>query len=224
MGLFKRMRDISMAQLNHLLDKAEDPVKMLDQYMRDMEEDIAEAEKSVAKQIALEKKLHQQLAEAREMVEKRQAQAVQALEQEKEDLARRALEDKKRHQAKVDDLEGQWQVAKTNADQLKDQLQQMKDEYETLKGKKQTLQARAEAAKAQKTINQAFSGLGTGSARKGFDKMEEKVLQLESEAEASNELRAGSTSLDKELESLGATDVDRELAELRAKLKSKKEE
>ncbi len=224
MGLFSRMRDISMSQLNHLLDKAEDPVKMLEQYMADMEEDIVEAEKSVAKQIALEKKMHRQLTEAEEMVGKRQTQAMQALEQENEDLARKALEDKKRHQSKADDLQAQWQVAKENADKLKGQLQQMKDEYETLKGKKQTLQARAEAAKAQKNINQAFSGIGSGSARKGFDKMEEKVMTLESEAEASNELRSGSTSLDKELDSLGGSDVDNELAALKAKLKSKKEE
>lgn len=222
MSLFRRMRDISMSQLNHLLDKAEDPIKMLDQYLKDMEEDIGDAERSVAKQIALEKRLNQQLSDATEMVEKRQEQALQGLEQGKEDLARRALEDKQRHQSKADDLQGQWQTAKVNADKLKEQLLQMKDEYETLKGKKQTLQARAEAAKAQKSIHQAFSGMGSGNARKGFDKMEDKVLELESEAEASGEMRSGSTSLDDELDSLGDSDVDRELAELKAKLKGDK--
>ena len=71
---------------------------MLNQFIRDMEEDIRDAESAVAKQIAIEKKFKQQYEEAEEMVNKREEQAMQALEQENEDLARRALEDKKEHQ------------------------------------------------------------------------------------------------------------------------------
>lgn len=221
MSIFQRMRDITMSNLNALLDKAEDPVKLLDQYLTDMEQEISQAETGVAKQIALVKKLEKQLNEAQEMAAKREEQAMQALEKGKEELAKRALEDKKLHVQKVNDLQGQCDNAHQIADNLRHQLSEMKTEYENLKAKKETLQARAEAAKAQQTINQAFSGFGNNNAREGFDKMEEKVLDLESQAEASFELRDNSGDLDKELESLGTSDVDDELARLKEKMANK---
>lgn len=221
MSLFKRIRDVTLANINSLIDKAEDPVKMLDQYLRDMEDDIADAETGVAKQIALEKRLKQQVDEAREMVTKREQQAVLALESDKEDLARRALEEKQTYEAKVKDLESQWVKARTTADSLRDQLREMKSEYEKLKAKKDTMVARAEAARAQKKIQEAFSGLGSSTAREGFDRMEEKVLQLEAEAEAAGEMRAGETNLDRELAELTKPDVEAELAALKARVQKK---
>ncbi|WP_028551100.1 PspA/IM30 family protein [Paenibacillus sp. UNC451MF] len=224
MGIFKRLRDMTMASINDLLDKAEDPVKMLNQFLRDMEEDINEAEVAVAKQIAVEKKFKQQYEEAFEMVQKREEQALKALEQGNEDLARRALQDKKEHQTRYDEMKNQYDIAKGNADRLRNQLQEMKDEFGKMKNKKDLLVARAEAAKAQKQINQAMSGFGTDNAAKGFDRMSERVLQMEAEAEASNELRSKNRSLDDELDQLGKNDgVDDELAALRAKLQAKKQ-
>lgn len=225
MGIFKRLRDLTMASINDLLDKAEDPVKMLNQFLRDMEEDIQEAESGVAKQIAIEMKFKQQFEEAEELVQKRGEQAMRALEQGNEDLARRALEDKKEHQARYDELKNQYSIAKTNADQLRSQLSEMKDEYNKMKNKKDLLIARAEAAKAQKQINQAMSGFSTDSASKGFDRMSEKVLQMEAEAKASGELRNSNKSLDDELDSLGKSGgVEDELAILKAQLAAKKEQ
>jgi phage shock protein A len=225
MGIFKRLRDLTMASVNDLLDKAEDPVKMLNQFLRDMEEDIQEAESAVAKQIAIEMKFKQQYEEAEEMVQKRTEQAMKALEQGNEDLARRALEDKKEHQARYDEMKRQYDVAKGNADQLRSQLSEMKDEYNKMKNKKDLLIARAEAAKAQKQINQAMSGFGTDNAAKGFDRMTDKVLQMEAEAKASGELRGTKKNLDDELDSLGKSDgVDDELAILKAQLAAKKQQ
>jgi len=225
MGIFKRLRDLTMASINDLLDKAEDPVKMLNQFLRDMEEDIQEAESAVAKQIAIEMKFKQQTEEAEEMVQKRSEQAMKALEQGNEDLARRALEDKKEHQIRYDTMKQQYDVAKTNADQLRRQLAEMKDEFGKLKNKKDLLIARAEAAKAQKQINQAMSGFGTDNGAKGFDRMSEKVLQMEAEAKASGELRGKNKSLDDELDSLDKSGgVEDELAMLKAQMAAKKQQ
>ena len=225
MGIFKRLRDMTMASVNDLLDKAEDPIKMLNQFLRDMEEDIMEAESAVAKQIAIEKKFKLQFEESEEMVTKRTEQAMKALESGNEDLARRALEDKKEHQARYDELKRQYDLAKTNADQLRSQLTEMKDEFNKMKNKKDLLIARAETAKAQKQINQAMSGFGTDNAAKGFDRMSEKVLQMEAEAQASGEIRAKNRSLDDELDGLGGSSsgIDDELAAMKAKLAEKKQ-
>lgn len=222
MSIFKRIRDISAASINDLIDKAEDPVKMLNQYLRDMEDDIADAEISVARQIAIEKKFKHQFEESQEMVDKRAEQAMKALESGNEDLAKRALQDKKQHQEKADEFNTQHDNAKTNADQLRKQLLEMKDEFEKMKNKKDILVARAETAKAQKKINQTMSGFGKDSGAKGFERMSEKVLQMESEAEASADLKNSSRSLDNELDALGDDDVDDDLAALKAQMAAKK--
>ncbi|MGZ6525361.1 MAG: PspA/IM30 family protein, partial [Tumebacillaceae bacterium] len=107
-------------------------------------------------------------------------------------------------------------------DNLRGKLSEMKDQFGQMKNKRDTLKARAEAAKAQKQINQVMSGFGTDNAAKGFDRMEERVLQLEAEAEASNEIHGSSRSLDdefKELNKNNTSEIDAELEALRAKLK-----
>lgn len=226
MGIFKRLRDLTMASINDLLDKAEDPVKMLNQFLRDMEEDILEAEAAVAKQIAIEKKFKQQADEAEDMVNRRGEQAMKALEQGNEELARKALQDKKEHQARYDEFKRQYDIAKANADQLRSQLSEMKDEFGKMKNKKDLLVARAESAKAQKQINQTMSGFGKDNAAKGFDRMTEKVMQLEAEAEASKDIRSSSRTLDDELDALdkNGSGVEDELAALKAQLAAKKQQ
>ncbi|MDI3328546.1 MAG: PspA/IM30 family protein [Alicyclobacillaceae bacterium] len=219
MGLFKRLRDISLANINALLDKVEDPVKLLDQYLRDMEEDLREAEEAVAKAIAVEKKLKAQYEEARSLAEKRAKQAEEAVLAGKDDLARRALADKREQEAKARDLQQQYEAAKQNADALREKLAEMKEEIDKMKNKRDTLVARAEAAKAQKGINQVLSGIGTDGAVRDFQRMEEKVLQLEAEAEASGEIYRRERSLDDELRDLRRdADVEEELAALKARL------
>ncbi|MBX6395132.1 MAG: PspA/IM30 family protein [Alicyclobacillaceae bacterium] len=219
MGLFKRLRDISLANLNALLDKVEDPVKLLDQYLRDMEEDLREAEEAVAAAIAVEKKLKAQYEEAQSLVEKRAKQAEEAVLAGKDDLARRALADKKEQETKAREFQQQYEAAKRNADALREKLAEMKEEIAKLKNKRDTLVARAQAAKAQKEINRAMSGIGIDNSARGFQRMEEKVLQLEAEAEATGELYQKERSLDEEFRDLQKdADVEQELAALKAKL------
>lgn len=222
MSIFKRLRDVTAATFNDMIDKSEDPVKMLEQYMRDLEGDIADAEVSVAKQIAVEKKIKKQWDEAEEMVEKREAQAMKAVESGDEELARRALQDKKSHQSKAEDFKEQYENTKSNSDQLRQQLQELKDEHEKMKNKKDTMVARAQSAKAQKQINQATSGIGKDNAAKGFERMNDKVMQMEAEAQASNELKGSNRTLEDELDKLESDNVDDELSALKSKMNREK--
>jgi phage shock protein A len=217
--LFKRVHTLVSSELNTALDKAEDPVKLLDQYMRDMAADIREAETAVAKQIANEKMLKKKYDDAQSLVDKRQNQAVQALEAGNEDLARRALEDKQKHSQQAETLLEAYNQAKADADSLRESLSEMKEEYHQMDLKKDSLKARAESAKTKTKINRTMSSIGSGDSRQGFKRMEEKVLHYEAEAETSGDLRSANKSLDDELEELKTKDnVSDELSELKKKL------
>lgn len=221
MSLFKRINDNVRANLNALLDKAEDPEKLLNQYLMDMEDDIVDAESAVARQLVVVHKFKSQYEEASELVVKREAQAMEALRKDQEDLARRALEDKKLHKARAEDYKVQYDNGYATAELLKSQLREMKDEYERLKAKRDTLVARAQTAKAQKTITGIAGSFGKDNSRRGFDRMEEKVMQMEAEAQVSTEVLGTGNALDRELAALdGGEDIDRELAELKEKLKT----
>lgn len=216
--VFKRVKTVVNSELNAMLDKAEDPVKMLDQFMREMEADMRDAEQSVAKQIANEKMLKKKLDDAVALVEKREQQAMKAIEAGNEDLARRALEDKKNHQAQVDQLRESHERTKGDADQLKARLDEMKSEYQQMRLKKDTLKARAESAKTRTKMNRAMSNIGNDKSKRGFDRMEEKVMRYEAEAETSEDLKSSNKSLDDEFDALGKDDVDDELEALKRKM------
>ncbi|WP_010095253.1 PspA/IM30 family protein [Ornithinibacillus scapharcae] len=219
---FKRVKTVVNSELNAMLDKAEDPVKMLDQFMREMAEDIREVESSVAKQIANEKMLKRKVDDANAMVEKRQKQAEQAIVAGDDDLARRALEDKKQHESTALTLTDSWERAKQDSEMLKSKLDEMKKEYQQMNLKKDSLKARAESAKTRTKINRAMSNIGNDQSRQGFERMEEKVLRFEAEAETSEDLSSASRTLDDEFDALNKNNaVDDELAALKEKMGKK---
>ncbi|AXI09701.1 PspA/IM30 family protein [Oceanobacillus sp. 143] len=215
---FKRVKTVVGSELNAMLDKAEDPVKMLDQYMRDMGEDIREVEAAVAKQIANEKMLKRKANDALALVQKRQEQAEKAVEAGNDDLARRALQDKKDHDATAVALNESWERAKADADLLRERLDEMKKEYQEMNLKRDSLKARAESAQVRTKINRTMSSIGDDASKRGFERMEEKVMRFEAEAETSEDLSQASRSLDDEFEDLIKNDVDDELAALKQKM------
>lgn len=218
MSIFKRLRDLTMSNLYSLIEKAEDPVKMTDQYLRDMQEDLEEAEKAVAAQIALEKKFKQLYEEQEALVAKRDEQAHVAAQAQNIDLARRALEEKKTAAGKAAEYKASYEQNKLAADNLREKLEEMRKQISELKNKRETLAARVNAAKAQKKINQTMSGFSNDSALSGLKRMEDKALQLEAEAEASGEVYKKEKSLDDEIASLSKDkQVDDELAALMKK-------
>ncbi|WP_026906466.1 PspA/IM30 family protein [Paucisalibacillus globulus] len=211
---FKRMKTVVSSELNAMLDKAEDPVKMLDQFLRDMGEDIREAEAAVAKQIANEKILKRKAEDAQSMVDKRQAQAEKAVVAGEDELAKRALQEKKEYENQAVLLQQSYEQAKNDSEILKSKLDEMKKEYQEMNLKKDSLKARAESAKTRTKINRSMSSIGGDESRRGFERMEEKVLRFEAEAETSEDLSTQSRTLDDEFRKLDS-DVDDELAALK---------
>lgn len=218
MSIFKRLRDLTMSNLYALIEKAEDPIKMTDQYLRDMQEDLEEAEKAVAAQIALEKKFKQLYEDQDALVKKREEQAHVAAQAKNIDLARRALEEKKAAEQKAAEYQASYEQNKQAADNLREKLGEMRKQITELKNKRETLVARVNAAKAQKTINKSMAGFDSSSAMAGLERMEEKARQLEAEAEASGEIYKKETSLDEEIAKLSKDQqLEDELAALMKK-------
>lgn len=215
MSVFKRLRDLTLSNVYSLIEKAEDPIKLTDQYIRDMQEDLEDAEKAVAAQIAIEKRFKQLYEEQDALVQKRTEQAHTAASLQNIELARRALEEKKAAEQKRDEYKISYDSNKASADNLRAKLGEMRDQLTDMKNKRETLVARYKAAKAQAEINKSMSGFSADSANSGFKRMEEKMLQMEAQAEASNEMSSKGKSLDDEFEAIGTNKaVDDELAAL----------
>lgn len=222
MSIFKRLRDLTMSNINAIIDKAEDPIKMTDQYIRDMTEDLEDAEKAVASQIAIEKRFKALYEEQAALVEKRTQQAHTAAQAQNVELARRALEEKKAAEAKRDEYKASYDQNKLAADNLRAKLEEMRKQLTAMKNKRETLVARYNAAKAQTEINKAMNGFGSDTTSAGLKRMEEKMLAMEARAEASNEMSTREKSLDEEFENLGKDKVvEDELAALMKQYENK---
>lgn len=218
-GIFSRITDIFKANINDILDKAEDPEKMIKQMVIEMEEAVNKATTAVGSAIANEKQLERQYAEKKKLASQWQERAVKAVNAGRDDLARQALEKKNMFEKAGVDLESPLAEAKKTSATMRAQLDQLKAKLDEARVRQGTLIARHQAAQAKKQISSSLAGIGDG-AFANFDKYEQKVLRAESEAEAMSELAGETTSLDEEFAKLEAgSDVEEELALLKAAAK-----
>lgn len=191
MGIFGRIGTLLKANINDLVAKAEDPEKILNQLILDMKEQLIEAKKQVAVSIADEKRLKKQLDNELHMAREWEKKAMMAVRAGRDDLAKEALSRKQEHDSLAAEYKGHWEAQKAAADKLRDSLRQLNAKIEEAKRRKNLLIARQKRAEAQKTIQETMSGLNDTSAFDTFDRMSEKIEQMEAEAEASAELSAG---------------------------------
>ena len=222
MGIFSRLGTLIKSNLNDLISKAEDPQKMLNQLVTDMQNQLVEAKKQVAVSIADQKRLEKQRDEQSELVQEWERKAMLAVRAGDDTLAREALKRQGEHTTQAAEFTKQTQLQKDAVEKLKDQLRTLNDKIEEAKRKKNILIARQKRAEAQKAIQDTMQGLSDTSAFDTFERMAQKVDQIEAESEASAELGselAGDTLQQKfkALES-GSVGTDTALAELKAKM------
>jgi phage shock protein A len=222
MGIFSRLGSLIKSNLNDLISKAEDPQKMLNQIVVDMQNQLVEAKKQVAVSIADQKRLEKQRDEQSELSKEWERKAMLAVRAGDDTLAREALRRKSEHDNQLGEFIKQSDLQKQAVDKLKDQLRTLNDKIEEAKRKKNILIARQKRAEAQRAIQDTMRGLSDTSAFDTFERMSQRVDQIEAEAEASTELGgelAGDTlqAKFKALESGGAGG-DMALAELKAKM------
>ena len=222
MGILERIRTVLKSNINALISKAEDPEKMLNQLIMDMNEQLLEAKKQVAMAIADEKKLERQALENKGQAEDWEKKAMLAVKAGKDDLAKEALVRKQEYDGYAASFQKEFESQHASVEQLKDALRQLSGKIDEASRKKNLLIARAKRAEAQKQIQQTMGSLSSGSSFDTFDRMTEKVDQIEAEADAMKEL--SSVTADekledkfKELESSDSS-ADKLLEDLKAKM------
>ncbi len=223
MGIFSRLGTLLKSNLNDLISKAEDPQKMLNQIVTDMQNQLVEAKKQVAVSIADQKRLEKQRDEQGELAQEWERKAMLAVQHGDDGLATEALRRKAEHDKQLVEFTKQAELQKAAVEKLKEQLRSLNDKIEEAKRKKNILIARQKRAEAQKTIQDTMQGMSDAGAFDTFDRMAKQVDQLEAEAEASTELGnelTGDTLAQKfkALEAGPGGGPDRALAELKAKM------
>ena len=219
-SLFKRMSDIVNANINDLLDRIEDPERMIKQIIREMEENVNQCKEGVITAIASEKRLFRELETHRRHTQKWLQKAQTALELEKEELARSALRQKKEIDRIISDLEPAWESAKVTSERLKTQLHQLEAKLTEAKLKRSTLIARQQAAQARQQLHQTIDRLPANwESETCFNRMEDKIADMESRTEALAELDEDRSPLEKEFLNMQIDqDVEAELASLKIKI------
>ncbi|AZR74563.1 hypothetical protein BBF96_14905 [Anoxybacter fermentans] len=219
MGFWKRLKDITKANLNDFLNRIEEPEKMIDQYIRDMEEEIQKLRSLVAEAIAQEKAYKKKFELNQNDVNKWQTKAEQAILANRDDLAKKALEKKNEALEQAKYYEEKYKAQQEKVDAFKRKLADYEEKLETAKRKREDLKARAKAARTEKKLNEAMAGIGQSSIMDDFNRMEEKILKMEAEAEASNEMVEMEKSLEDEFKELEEKNsIDDELTALKKKL------
>ncbi|MFN9546540.1 MAG: PspA/IM30 family protein [Cyanobacteriota bacterium] len=216
MGFFDRLSRLLRANLNDLVSKAEDPAKILDQSVADMQADLVKLRQAVATAIASQRRLQNQAEQADSQSKAWYQRAEVALQKGEESLAREALSRRKTYQETATALTNQVNAQESQVETLKRSLTALEAKIAEARTKKEMLKARAQAAQAQEQLQTAVSNLGTNSAMAAFDQMEDKVLTLEARSQAAAEL-AGA-DLESQFAALESSDVEDELAALKQRL------
>ncbi len=209
----KRIRDMFVASVNEGLDKLENPRVMLNQYVRDMESDIAKAKHTIVKQQTIEHSFKGKVEEAEKLAVKRRNQAQLAFDAGEEELAKKALSEMKYFEEKAAEYKDAHQHAKKQLAELKEQLETLEVKLRDIKDRKHALIARANAVKAKEHMNASFNKIDSESRE--FMRMENRIEEMETRVNSYAELSASSSSPFGRLEY--AKEVEEELEKMRAK-------
>lgn len=217
MGILDRMSRLIRANINDLIDRAEDPELMLNELLREMSASISEARTQVASMIAQEKEIEGDLKAAQRDAEQWKQKAELAVTRGRDDLAREALRRKNDAAELTTVYEHHLTSQQEMVEKLKGQLKVLEAKYQEAESKRGILVARHRRAKAQQRVNETFSTLPELSSANELDRMERQIRSEEAKAQAMEELEQ--SSVEWEFAELEANaDVESELAALKASI------
>ncbi|MEW5307377.1 MAG: hypothetical protein WDW36_009780 [Sanguina aurantia] len=213
-NLFARVVRLFKSTANNLVTSAEDPEKMLDQVVDEMQNDLIKMRQAAASVLASQKQLEAKYKQAQTTADDWLRRAELAVQKDEDDLAKEALKRRKAYQEQSDSLKGQLTQQQKAVDQLLANTRVLETKLTEARSKKDTLKARAASAKTSQQIQDMMGNLNTSSAVAAFDKMEEKVMAMEAGAE-STAILVGGDGLNDKFALLESGTVDDELSALK---------
>lgn len=224
MSILKRFSDIMASNINAILDKFEDPSKMVDQLLRNLEDDLNKVKSETAGVMADEARAKRELDECQAEINKMQDYAQRAVKAGNDDDARKFLAKKAQLTSKMTELKKAYDIAETNSKKMKQMHDKLVSQINELNARKDSIKAKMSVAKAQEKINKIGSSVAqAGSNLSAFDRMEQKADRLLDEANAMAELNnSGNDDLDGLLDKYDTPDtsVEDELNALKSSLDS----
>lgn len=220
MGIFDRIGGIIKSNVNDVLDKAEDPAKMVDQTLRDLREDLAEVKKETAGVMAEEKRCKRELDECEQKIVKMLTAAKNAKASGNLDDARTLLVEKQNLENQKAGLKQAYDVAHSNAVKVRQAHDKLVADIKEMESRRASIKAKVAVAKTQDHINKVTAGTNTTSSLEAFDRMEAKANQMLDSANAEAELNADTEGSDaddlanKYAEGTLDADIEAELAKL----------
>lgn len=210
------------SNVNEVLSNLEDPEKVLEQAVADMQKDLVKVRQAYAEVSASSKRMEEQIKLAEGEAAKWYQRAQLAISKNEDELAKEALTRRKQQMEMADSLREQVEANQGSVTSLYESMKELEAKMTEAKAKKDQIIARARTAKAATKVNDMLAGVGTGSSTAAFDRMSEKVSQLEATADVSKQLAASSSSgsggsVDEQFKALESGNVvDDELAAMKA--------
>jgi len=222
-NLFERFTRVAKSNMNNVLKNLEDPEKIMEQAVSDMQGDLVKVRQSYAEITATQRRLLKQKEQAEEMAEDWKKRAQLALEKGNEDLAREALTRRQQQVDAADSVQKQIDSQAESIDSLYNGMQELESRILEAKSKKDEMVARARTAQSTQKVNDMLSGVTGKTSMDAFTRMEEKVDMLEAAAEVSSEMSGTSKliggSVENEFKLLEASNsVDDELKKMKGLL------
>ena len=189
-GILERFKTIMSSNINALLDKMEDPEKMIDQYLRDMEKDLGSVKAETVAVMAQESAAKRKVAECEDEIKKMENYAKKALQAGNEADARMFLEKKESIKIKLESLEKEKMIAVENSLKMREMHDKLTSDIQKLNAKRNEIKAKIKMAKSAEKINSMTSSTGISGKMDSFNSIEEKVDRMLDEANASIELNS----------------------------------
>ncbi|KAG2452292.1 hypothetical protein HYH02_003316 [Chlamydomonas schloesseri] len=213
-NLFSRAARIVNSWATNVVSNAEDPEKLLDQVVEEMQNDLIKMRQAAATILAQQKQIETKFKAAQTTADDWLRRAELAVQKGEDDLAKEALKRRKSYQEQADQLKVQVDQLMAASGDVLNNTRALEAKLQEARSKKETLKARAASAKTSQQIQEMMSGLNTSNAVVAFDKMEQKVLAMEAQAE-STKMLVGSDTVDNRFKQLESGTVDDELAALK---------
>ncbi|GMU92870.1 MAG: phage shock protein A [Candidatus Hydrogenedentota bacterium] len=220
MGIFTRVRDIISSNINAMLEKAEDPEKMVKLMIREMEDTLVEIKASCAGAMATKKKIQRESDEVKRREKDWGEKAQLAVDKGREDLAREALIEKRRYRERAEAIEREAAHCDALVEQYQKDIMQLEDKLATAREKQRVLVQRHVHAQRKRQARENLRRADSADAFARFEGFEQRIERMEAEADLVNFGRK-EVSLEEEFAKLqGDEEIEKQLAELKAKKSS----